>query len=557
MKISLHLLMIFLFLPPLVFAQNDTKRVACIGNSITVGEGLKNSNLDSYPSQLGMILGNSYEVKNFGASGHTLLKKGNRSYWNAPQLQQALEYRPDIVVIMLGTNDSKRVNWIYKDEFIPDYISMIDTFRQVETKPVIYACYPPPSFDDAYVRDSIVTTEMIPMIDIIVDSVGVSLIDVHSPLADKEYLFWDYIHPTVDGSWEMAKIIADSIAGVKIETINDVNVAKGKSVTVSGFNELHPPQNLNDGNRLTKWTTEGFGAWVLVDIGYLEEIDMFQLNFNENSRKSYQYIIEASADSISWTTLVDQSARNDTLSQIVVDKIDPTTTRYVKIIIIGASNSKDEKININEFRILKSSVFHAPVFSLSVKPLRENYTIYYLDIIQTSKNGEVTKIYKKINDDDFTNNEGFREAEIQEIAEGIKPGQVHQYYTATYKDAKVMISDTLTLNFESLSSITPKSDWLQQKPISFKLMQNYPNPFNPETTISFSLNRATQANIAIFDVLGEQVHILGYRYYNPGNYSIVWDGKDQHGNTVASGIYYYRLNIGNTRSTANKMIFVK
>ena len=208
MKLSLYLSAIFSFLSTLVFAQNNATRVACVGNSITYGHGINNPTLDSYPSQLGMLLGNGYEVKNFGVSGRTMLKKGNYPIWNEDLFQQALEYKPNIIIILLGTNDSKPQNWIYKDEFIPDYIAMIDTFRQVENEPIIYACYPPPSFDTTWgIRDSIVTTDMIPMIDKIIDSVGVSLIDFHSPLVDKEFLFPDYIHPSVEGSWEMAKIV--------------------------------------------------------------------------------------------------------------------------------------------------------------------------------------------------------------------------------------------------------------------------------------------------------------------------------------------------------------
>lgn len=87
MKLSPYLLIIFMIFSTLIFAQTDTIRVACVGNSITVGHGLKDSNLDSYPSQLGMLLGDDYDVRNFGVSGYTMLKKGDRPYWNTAQFQ--------------------------------------------------------------------------------------------------------------------------------------------------------------------------------------------------------------------------------------------------------------------------------------------------------------------------------------------------------------------------------------------------------------------------------------------------------------------------------------
>ena len=551
MKLSRIQIIVLLFLSTRISAQIEPIRVACIGNSITFGSRIKNPELDSYPSQLGMILGDGFNVINFGISGRTMLKKGDHPYWIEPELQQALDYKPDIIVILLGTNDTKPFNWIYKDEFIPDYISMIDTFLTIESEPVIYACYPPPSFNPASgIRDSIVTTDMIPMIDQIVDSVGVSLIDFHSSLTDKQFLFPDDIHPSVEGSWEMAKIVADSIAGVTVDTMNDVNTAKGQPVTASGFDESDPPQNLNDGDRLTKWTAEGFGCWAVVDIGDLEEIDMFQVDFNKVSNKGFQYTIEASTDSIKWTTVVDQSAREDTVIQIVADKIDPITARFVKLTINGASNSRDDKISVSEFRILKSASFHAPVLFWSAFIIS-----YYLDVIPTSDAGEMVKIYKKVNDDNFNSMEGFREANVQQLTTGITKRYSHQYYTATYKDNKIMISDTLFLDFGILTSINPDLIW--QKPNTFELLNNYPNPFNPKTTISFSINKAAKASVRIFDTLGKKIRILGDQYYLPGKYSISWDGKDLHGNTVASGVYYYQLNYGNSRSTANQMIFIK
>ena len=87
--------------------RKDAVRVACIGNSITFGAGIKNRSRDSYPSVLARMLGDNYWVKNFGVSARTMLNKGDHPYMNEPAYKNALAFNPNIVVIKLGTNDSK------------------------------------------------------------------------------------------------------------------------------------------------------------------------------------------------------------------------------------------------------------------------------------------------------------------------------------------------------------------------------------------------------------------------------------------------------------------
>ncbi len=90
-------------------------------------------------------------------------------------------------------------------------------------------------------------------------------------------------------------------------------------------------------------------------------------------------------------------------------------------------------------------------------------------------------------------------------------------------------------------------------PASFQLSQNYPNPFNPVTTIHYQIPKTSRVNIAIFDVLGKQVRKLADKEQNPGNYRIQWDGKNDAGQQVGGGVYFYRLKAG-TKSQGN---FVK
>jgi len=122
------------------------KIVACVGDSITAGY-LSSNNMD-YPHQLQTMLGSKYIVKNWGAGGRTMLKKGDQPYWTTGPLRFALESKPDIVVLMLGTNDAKVNNWKLHAEFPVDYKAMIDTFKNLSSQPKIYLMVPPPLYED-------------------------------------------------------------------------------------------------------------------------------------------------------------------------------------------------------------------------------------------------------------------------------------------------------------------------------------------------------------------------------------------------------------------------
>ena len=93
-------------------------------------------------------------------------------------------------------------------------------------------------------------------------------------------------------------------------------------------------------------------------------------------------------------------------------------------------------------------------------------------------------------------------------------------------------------------------------PTRFELSQNYPNPFNPSTTFEFALPKATQVELAIFNVLGQRVVTLVNRELPPGVYKETWNGTSESGSPVASGIYFYRLSAGDYVST-KKMMMLK
>nr|WP_199200271.1 GDSL-type esterase/lipase family protein [Adhaeribacter arboris] len=105
----------FLFICPFIGFSQSKIKVACVGNSITEGAGVETGK--KYPEQLQTLMGDTYEVKNYGIGGRTLLKKGDYPYWNEVKYQEVLQWQPNIVIIKLGTNDSKPQNWQHKADF--------------------------------------------------------------------------------------------------------------------------------------------------------------------------------------------------------------------------------------------------------------------------------------------------------------------------------------------------------------------------------------------------------------------------------------------------------
>jgi acyl-CoA thioesterase I len=210
MKKLSFLLIILLSVTETVFSQSTIK-IACVGNSITEGPGRENP--DSYPLQMQAMIGKGFEVRNFGVSGRTLLKKGDFPYWNEPQFDEVKQFAPDKIIIMLGTNDSKPQNWQYKTDFKQDYIDLIKSFRSTMPKNgIIYVVIPVPvSKDNFGIRESVLVDEMRPLLREIAAETGSKIIDLHTPLKNHKALFADGVHPNNEGLGIMAAEIAKAI----------------------------------------------------------------------------------------------------------------------------------------------------------------------------------------------------------------------------------------------------------------------------------------------------------------------------------------------------------
>jgi lysophospholipase L1-like esterase len=187
-------------------------KIACVGDSITQGSGAKSG--QSYPAQLQALLGDGYKVGNFGVSGRTLLKKGDFPYWKEKKYQDALAMEPAIVVIMLGTNDTKPQNWKFEAEFDADYRELVKSFQMLKSKPKVFICrpVPVPGQGNYGINEENIQKE-IPRVDALAKELGCGVIDMHAALAKFPELLPDRVHPNTAGAGEMAKAAAKAIAG--------------------------------------------------------------------------------------------------------------------------------------------------------------------------------------------------------------------------------------------------------------------------------------------------------------------------------------------------------
>lgn len=198
------------------YAQDKIK-VACVGNSITYGTGVANREVNAYPVKLQSMLGDRYEVANFGKPGATLLNHGHRPYTRQQEYKDALAFAGDIVVIHLGINDTDPRNWPnYRDEFIGDYRALMRSFREVNPKVRFLLARMTPLSHRHYRFESGTRdwhAEIQTAIECIAKAEGVQLIDFHEPLYPYHYVLEDAVHPNAEGAAILAKTVYEGITG--------------------------------------------------------------------------------------------------------------------------------------------------------------------------------------------------------------------------------------------------------------------------------------------------------------------------------------------------------
>lgn len=192
-------------------------KVACVGDSVTYGYKIAHRKTDSYPAQLQVMLGNNYQVENFGVSGATLLKNGHHPYYLTEAFKSAIGFRPDIVVIHLGLNDTDPRDWPdYGDHFRADYSWLIAQFRQANPAVRVYICILTPIFEwHPRFKSSTHTwaDEIRNEIPQIAAANHTSVIDLYTPLHARPDLFADAVHPNAEGAGIIAKTVYEAVSG--------------------------------------------------------------------------------------------------------------------------------------------------------------------------------------------------------------------------------------------------------------------------------------------------------------------------------------------------------
>ena len=199
---------------PLKKPKEDQIRVACVGDSITYGCMVKNRNKNNYPNVLNGLLGEGYCVNNFGYTDRAVIYDADLPYVKEKLYKQSLDFKPDIVVFLLGSNDTKKRNW-NKEKFIQSYNKILDGYLSLESKPKLYVLIPPPMFEVGgkvkYGLRNEVLDEICPLVKAIADKRGLETIDLYEAFKGKKELFSDGVHPNAKGSKVLAQTVYERI----------------------------------------------------------------------------------------------------------------------------------------------------------------------------------------------------------------------------------------------------------------------------------------------------------------------------------------------------------
>lgn len=249
-------------------------KVACIGNSVTYGYGLDRPEVNAYPAQLQRLLGDGFEVGNFGKSGATLLNKGHRPYMQQEEFKKAIAFAGDRVIIHLGLNDTDPRNWPnYRDEFVSDYLALIDSFRLVNPKCKIAICRMTPISNrhqrfESGTRDWYWQIQK--SIEEIAEIANVSLIDLQEGLYNRPDLLPDALHPNIEGAGIIARTVYSALmgdyGGLQLSQLYSDNMVlqREEEIVLSGIANAGDVVTVTIGRQKKKAITESDGKWSVV-----------------------------------------------------------------------------------------------------------------------------------------------------------------------------------------------------------------------------------------------------------------------------------------------------
>lgn len=192
----------------------NKKHIACIGDSITFGHGVRGKKELTWEYFLNEKLGSDYQVLNYGASGRTLQREGDFPYVNDEIYHQSLNCEADIYLIMLGTNDAKTSFW-NKERFYKEYENFVDRYLNIKSHPEVILLSPPCCFaingQVAFGINESNVCEIVGIVKEIAERKGLTFIDMYHLSENHPEWFMDGVHPNEEGNRGIAKYLAEQL----------------------------------------------------------------------------------------------------------------------------------------------------------------------------------------------------------------------------------------------------------------------------------------------------------------------------------------------------------
>lgn len=197
-------------------------KVACIGDSITYGMQVKNRRNCCYPSLLQKMLGQGYNVRNFGLNNRNAMMESPFPYCKEKQFEKSKAFLPDIVLLMLGTNDSKKGIWKGADVWRRDYEKIVESYQQLPCHPKIYLLTPAAlhevkqkdgTYGYSFEMQDTALKEICDTVWEVAKDRNLEVIDLNAATSNQPSIFYkDGVHPNNKGAQLIAEKIYSSLS---------------------------------------------------------------------------------------------------------------------------------------------------------------------------------------------------------------------------------------------------------------------------------------------------------------------------------------------------------